>query len=166
MVPKSKILITVVALLLGASVGSVVVSVRKSRLERVDYSEQVRFVLEQIRTLKMPDGSPQIGSSARIMGRPPHPFYLLTRYVNAVAMGEDLTRMLQDKHPSVRIAAAVAIIGGDLGLMDKKAADFLLNDTAVVWVIDGSFPQKISVGQVVEALKKNPRLLEQNFRVD
>lgn len=149
--------IAVLTLLVGLAVGLFLVT-RKKPAEIDSYKENIVFALEQMRHIRMPDGTANIGSSVRPLGQSPHPFFLLTRYLSATVVPPDLELMLKDSNPAVRLAAAEIILWDNRWAMDKKAVEVLLNDPEVVTVLDDCIPTRTTVGKVVLALKQDSRL--------
>jgi hypothetical protein len=89
----------------------------------------------------------------------PHEFYLLFPYVSRIASDTDLSAMLQDKSPVIRIMAAKCIVQQkDSTLI--RALDALTKDSAKVYVAPlGCDILQQTVSEVINELKKDPDFL-------
>jgi hypothetical protein len=146
------------SVLLVISVLALSSCVKKSSPATPAYNERVVYALQQMRHIRMPDGAACIGSSARPLGRHPHSFFLLTRYLAATALPPDLELMLKDPWPAVRIAAAEIILWENRWGMSKSGVDRLLSDQEAVTILDDSIPVRTTVAKVVTELRTNPQL--------
>ena len=129
------------------------------------YSKNIIHVLQQLRTnvapsfesnqeLPLIDGC-AVGDAAR-----PGTFYLLYPYVENRASVEDLTAMLGDVSPAVRLMAAKVILHSKRSEIDAKIADRLLNDKShVVLAAFGCAFSNTTVGAVVKQLKDDHNFL-------
>ena len=159
---KMKKLVLVASVAVLAAVGALVFRAKKEPPSIPSYHEGVIFALEQMRHVRMPDGTACIGSSARPLGRPPHPFFLLTRYLSAAASPPDLELMLKDASPAVRIAAADIILWENRWGIPKRSVEVLLNDQEAVTVLDDCIPARTTVGKLVAELRTNPQLFDRD----
>lgn len=125
------------------------------------YDRKLIHVLEQLRQCKFDEDTPLVGGPAIGAAGEPHEFYLLFPYVDRLASDEDLTAMLRDKSPVVRIMAAKCILGKKYQVDDlKESVDILKEDSTKVYVMPfGCVASIQTVSEVVTELKKNPDFL-------
>jgi hypothetical protein len=125
------------------------------------YDKRLVHVLAQLRECKMAFDVelPMVGGAAVGDAATPHEFYLLFPYVSRIASDADLSAMLQDKSPVVRIMAAKCIVQQkDSTLI--RALDTLTKDSAKVYVAPfGCGIVQQTVGEVISELRKDPDFL-------
>lgn len=152
---------TLVLVAIGCAVG---VYIRERRLTRESLapvtSERLTHVIEQLRHEFTVDGKAQVGLGEMNMSGY-DPFYLLVRYVAGVATPPDFDLLLDDKSGAVRVAAAMAILKFSEIDMKSSAVDRLLEDREEIVVFDAScIPRRMTVGEVVAGLKRDPNFLD------
>ncbi len=125
------------------------------------YDKRLVHVSEQLRQCKMAFDVelPMVGGAAVGDAATPHEFYLLFPYIRRIASDADLSAMLHDKSPVVRIMSAKCIVQQkDSPLMHEL--DALTKDAERVYVAPfGCGILKQTVGEVVRELKRDPDFL-------
>ena len=118
------------------------------------YEKRMRHVVEQLRLLE------EVGGSAVGYAGTPHDFYLLYRYAAYASSDQDIVDMMRDLNPVVRIMGVKCAVTAPFRKLDSSLIDALLGDDRQLLVGPyGCVFQKMSVGDVVAALKKDPNYL-------
>jgi TonB family protein len=132
-----------------------------------EYSERVKFAIEQLRTSKNAAGVPKLDGCASGAGSRHGAFYLLYPYFFSQATREDVALMLKDSNPLVRILGARRILNPFLRPQPLESIDFLAKDTVKVEVgplyESREHYQIMTVAEVVEKMKKDPEFLFKRY---
>lgn len=128
-----------------------------------DYSESIKYVLDQLRASKHTSGMPMLTGHASGVGGVHGAFYLLYPYISAYASPENARLMLKDASPVVRIAVAKCILIPHLRPLPLESLDCLANDNDQLWVGPLHDPihsfKIMTVAEVIAEMKKNPDFL-------
>lgn len=130
-----------------------------------EYSDGVKFALEQLRTSRNSDSVPVLGGYSSSYGGAHGTFYLLWPYFMARATPEDVALMLKDSNPLVRILGARRVLEPFLRPLPVEALDSLAQDKEEIRAgpIPGSKSgfETMTVSAVIEKMKRDPKFLFQ-----
>jgi TonB family protein len=132
-------------------------------LRAAEYSDGIKYALEQFRASKPADGVPVLRGYDSNFGGVHGTFYLLWPYFFARATREDVALMLKDPSPLIRILGARRVLEPFMRPLPLEALALLSEDTAEVRVGPLYEPNEhfetMTVAAVIERMKKEPDFL-------
>ncbi|OIQ98050.1 hypothetical protein GALL_199710 [mine drainage metagenome] len=118
------------------------------------YEGRVSQAVERLRTLH------EVGSDHVGYAGTPHAFYLLFSELQHACTNKDVTDMVHDANPIVRIMGAKCVVDGPWRKIDKAVLNPLVSDKTEILVGPGGCVfRHMTVGAVVLALVRDPGFL-------
>jgi TonB family protein len=132
-------------------------------LRAADYSDGIKYAIEQLRASKPADGVPVLRGYDSNAGGVHGTFYLLWPYFFSRATRQDVALMLKDPSPLVRVLGARRVLEPFMRPLSLEAIAFLSEDTAEIRVGPLYEPKEhfetMTVASVIERMKKDPDFL-------